>query len=160
MHIRAVYSLVALLFVSACGGMGLQGNEADPKQAEFEQKVQAAVRGILRDPASAQFSNVNAFPDSYAACGKVNSKNGFGGYAGEESFAYSLGRAATESSDTALWMSLSNACQAAMREDGLKRLENAKRIVKETEMSDDERNKQLNDLDKEIADAKASIGNN
>lgn len=89
----------------------------------------------------------------------MNSKNGFGGYAGEESFAYSFGTAATESSDTALWMKLSNACQSAMNEDSFKRYDNAKRIVNETEMSDEERNKQLRDIDKEVQDLKASIGN-
>lgn len=158
MQIKPLYSVFALLLVSACGGMGVQADEVDPKQAEFEQKVQDAVRAILRDPASAQFSDMKAYPDANAACGKVNAKNAFGGYAGEESFAYSFSQAATESSDPDLWMKLSNACQAAMNDDSFKHLENAKRIVNESEMSDEERNKQLRELDKEVTDLKARIG--
>lgn len=158
MQIKAVYSVLALLLVSACGGMGAQADEVDPKQAEFEQKVQNAVRAILRDPASAQFSDMKAYPDANAACGKVNAKNAFGGYAGEESFAYSFSQAATESSDPDLWMKLSNACRAAMNDDSFKRLENAKRIVNESEMSDEERSNQLREIDKEVIDLKARIG--
>jgi hypothetical protein len=159
MQIRAIYPALALLFASACGSMGAQGDEVDPKQAEFEQKVQHAVRAILRDPASAQFSDVKAYPEANAACGKVNAKNAFGGYAGEESFAYSLGDAATESSDASLWMKLSNACQAAMNGDSFKRYENAKQIVNETEMSEDERAKQLKAIDKEVQQLKYSLSN-
>jgi len=160
MQIKALYSVFALLLVSACGSIGAQADEVDPKQAEFEQKVQDAVRAILRDPASAQFSEMKAYPDANAACGKVNAKNAFGGYAGEESFAYSFSQAATESSDPDLWMKLSNACQAAMNADTLKRYENTKRIVNETEMSEDERAKQIREIDRDVQHLKDTIGNN
>lgn len=51
-----------------------------------------AVKGLLRDPQSAQFSRMlpcfsKVYPkQAIGAWGAVNSKNGFGGYAGEESF--------------------------------------------------------------------------
>jgi hypothetical protein len=46
------------------------------------------VRKTLRDPGSAQFSNVyvNRRGTLAAVCGSVNSKNGFGGYGGEKQF--------------------------------------------------------------------------
>jgi hypothetical protein len=44
-----------------------------------------AIKSRLRDPESAQFGRVWAGGDSqFVACGKVNAKNGFGGYTGEE----------------------------------------------------------------------------
>lgn len=45
---------------------------------------EAPVKRELRDPQSAQFSDVTVNVES--ACGFVNSKNGFGGYAGRQPF--------------------------------------------------------------------------
>lgn len=50
----------------------------------FEIDYQTAVKQHLRDPQSAQFSDVTANAES--ACGFVNSKNGYGGYAGRQPF--------------------------------------------------------------------------
>lgn len=47
---------------------------------DYETPVKAA----LRDPASAQFSDVEV--EGKIACGFVNSRNGFGGYAGQVPF--------------------------------------------------------------------------
>ncbi len=49
-------------------------------QVDYE----AAVKRELRDPDSAQFSDVVVNVES--ACGFVNSKNGYGGYAGRQPF--------------------------------------------------------------------------
>lgn len=45
---------------------------------------ESAVKRELRDPESAQFSDVAVNVES--ACGFVNSKNGYGGYAGKQPF--------------------------------------------------------------------------
>jgi hypothetical protein len=57
--------------------------------------VEAEVRARLRDPASAVFGDMYAVGDrkiagqySGAVCGDVNSRNGFGGYAGKSNFIY------------------------------------------------------------------------
>ena len=53
----------------------------------------------LKDPESAEYSDVEAFQlsgDNFAFCGKVNAKNGFGGYTGSERFIASPGLGLTE----------------------------------------------------------------
>lgn len=45
---------------------------------------ETAVKSELRDPGSAEFSDVTV--NGQSACGFVNSKNGFGGYAGAQPF--------------------------------------------------------------------------
>lgn len=45
---------------------------------------EAPVKALLRDPESAQFSDVAIGPES--VCGFVNSRNGYGGYAGRQPF--------------------------------------------------------------------------
>ena len=44
-----------------------------------------SVKEILKDPDSAKFSNVRK-TSQYTVCGKVNSRNGFGAYAGNKRF--------------------------------------------------------------------------
>jgi hypothetical protein len=89
---------------------------ADPKQdqatkeaeeiqqaiQEFQPSAEAAMRNVLRDPGSAQYSNVSAvkYRSVYVFCGFVNAKNGFGGYTGYERFIATLGLAATEDNDS------------------------------------------------------------
>jgi hypothetical protein len=59
-----------------------------------------AVRELLRDPVSANFrEDVNVlgevYPEQGVVCGSVNSKNGFGGYSGDEPYVYVRGEGAT-----------------------------------------------------------------
>lgn len=51
----------------------------------------AQVSARLKDPASARFSNVHYYDGGpvEVVCGSVNSKNGFGGYTGDQTFIYS-----------------------------------------------------------------------
>lgn len=63
--------LVIGLAVSGCN---------NPAAYDYE----TAVKNQLRDPESAQFSDVTANIES--ACGFVNSKNGYGGYSGKKPF--------------------------------------------------------------------------
>jgi hypothetical protein len=52
--------------------------------------AQVAVKATLRDPGSAQFLDLTSFgiASNRAVCGKVNAKNGFGGYSGFVPFVY------------------------------------------------------------------------
>lgn len=64
---------------------------ARPMTLSEQKAVEAAVKAKLKDPASARFKHpkVNV-PTGYAGifyCGYVNSKNSYGGYAGDAEFA-------------------------------------------------------------------------
>lgn len=62
-----------------------QSREANAKSAAIR-----GAREALKDPESAQFRNVVAYPKTgggYSVCGEVNARNGFGGYGGFERFA-------------------------------------------------------------------------
>lgn len=52
-------------------------------------KKRAAVLGALRDPGSAQFANEKLANGGYFVCGRVNAKNGMGGYTGFQRYASS-----------------------------------------------------------------------
>ncbi|MGV7119597.1 hypothetical protein [Sphingopyxis sp. 550A] len=65
------WAMVALAILSGCSG---------PANFDYE----SPVKRQLRDPTSAQFSDVTVNIES--ACGFVNSKNGFGGYSGTVPF--------------------------------------------------------------------------
>lgn len=58
--------------------------QTDPAVATAQVKV----RELLRDPESARFRNISRYGD--VVCGQVNSKNGFGGYAGFSDFSYEI----------------------------------------------------------------------
>ena len=51
-----------------------------------------AVKTSLRDPYSAQFSNVEEIKKTGVVCGEVNSKNSFGAFTGAKTFVYDQGR--------------------------------------------------------------------
>lgn len=46
----------------------------------------AAVKGMLKDPESAQFSGLWVGPEGKYVCGEVNAKNAMGGYVGKQAF--------------------------------------------------------------------------
>jgi hypothetical protein len=58
--------------------------------AEFKLDAQMAIKGQLRDPDSAEFSDfqLGEWNGQKAVCGSVNAKNGHGGYSGFHSFVY------------------------------------------------------------------------
>lgn len=78
----------ALMLVTACG------NEDDIEYAggrsalSIEADAQSAVSQKLRDPDSAEFSNLRVSTKGGAdvVCGEVNSRNGFGGMGGKQQF--------------------------------------------------------------------------
>jgi hypothetical protein len=65
--------------------------------------AKAAVRDILKDPASAQFRNVYV-QKTGVTCGQVNAKNAFGGYVGFRGFAVDQeGRAVIDGEEDGGW---------------------------------------------------------
>jgi hypothetical protein len=65
--------------------------------SQFESDVQKAVAYGMKDPASAQFRDVDYYPDAKLACGEVNGNNSYGGKAGFGGFAYDNGYVVFES---------------------------------------------------------------
>ncbi|HXA23289.1 MAG TPA: hypothetical protein VNW90_13430 [Acetobacteraceae bacterium] len=51
--------------------------------------AEESIRAMLKDPDSADFEHVDTYrtaKGAYVACGRVNAKNGFGGYNGYQRF--------------------------------------------------------------------------
>ncbi|GEM71004.1 hypothetical protein SAQ01S_07700 [Sphingomonas aquatilis NBRC 16722] len=60
---------------------------------DLRARMEEAVKGHLKDPESAQFSDVSYYSERNLACGMVNAKNSLGGYTGPKAFAYIEGDA-------------------------------------------------------------------
>ncbi|TDB44104.1 MULTISPECIES: hypothetical protein [Photorhabdus] len=88
------------LFVICAGLVMLTG--CSPTEGDAISKAKQSVQDNLKDPNSAEFSDVIFYPDAIHAddviqgyvCGLVNAKNSLGGYSGNKRFAVrvSLGR--------------------------------------------------------------------
>ncbi len=74
---------------------GVGGCERVPGTAEYELKGRAeqSVRAHLKDPESAQFTDMKYYRQASLVCGKVNARNGFGGYTGPKEFTFTAGAA-------------------------------------------------------------------
>lgn len=98
-----------LLVASACFALAACNQLSQYKAAED------AVKQKLRDPESARFSGESKCGGSEIVLGRVNSKNGFGGYAGDERFV-SDGTTAALISDVSSdeFVNLMNRCTAAV----------------------------------------------
>jgi hypothetical protein len=86
-------ALVMVVLIGLSGCVSISGSEPVRLSATDIFRVEEVVKTKLRDPGSAQFSKVSAqkrvFSDGRTdtvICGLVNSKNGFGGYAGATAF--------------------------------------------------------------------------
>lgn len=73
----AVGAAAAAVALTGCGG-------PSSDDAEKIEQVKSAVLEQLKDPESAQFSNVRVVGG--LVCGEVNAKNSFGGYVGKRKF--------------------------------------------------------------------------
>lgn len=74
------------------------GGEALKREA-LEREAAAAIRGILKDPDSAQFKDflcVDINKGNFECTVMVNAKNGFGGYNGFEKYYYNQPRRQAE----------------------------------------------------------------
>ena len=107
--------MLAVVAMSTTVGFGLAGcdgrsdSTAPPvvteqdKIAAFEVPAQAKMKESLRDPDSVKYKDVHAYrlvaggESGYIFCGRVNAKNGFGGYGGYERFVASGGMIGLES---------------------------------------------------------------
>jgi hypothetical protein len=91
---RTSITILALL-LAGCGETAMTGRSTAPRtpvqlSAAEAKAVEAAVAREMRDPESARFDGIKAgkTPEGdIVACGWVNARNGFGGYAGREPFA-------------------------------------------------------------------------
>lgn len=83
----AVALICACIAVSACGQQD-QENSPETIDSMVEVGAKDVIRSKLRDPDSAVFTefHVSRKSGSPIACGKVNSKNGFGGMTGAQQF--------------------------------------------------------------------------
>ncbi len=75
-------------FVTAVvvGVFAVSSAVAAPPAGSLKAAIEKEVKSKLRDPASARFEHLD-FKGGDIYCGYVNSKNGFGGYAGRKMFA-------------------------------------------------------------------------
>lgn len=86
MNRKIAWGVGTLVAAGLLGGAGFWYAYQTP-----EARVKNAVRYKLRDPASAQFESLRAADDTgYFWCGRVNSRNGFGGMTGFVSFMVDL----------------------------------------------------------------------
>lgn len=68
-----------------------------PVTPQLEAATIQQVKGSLKDPDSAKFSDIQAYgrasdPESIDVCGKVNAKNSYGGYGGAAWFVVTRGK--------------------------------------------------------------------
>lgn len=91
--IKLEHSTSLLLAITlALGACGERANYSSttparppPSKTEVNTEMSKdAVRKVLRDPSSAEFSDIVC--GDIQCMGKVNSKNGFGGYSGKKTF--------------------------------------------------------------------------
>lgn len=127
-------------------------------KAAFETKVQDAVKRILRDPESARFGEAGGyFPDDETACGEVNAKNAFGGYTGDDHFAYDHGRVELMSDDLNAWMVLSKKCTVSAQKNTLIILKGLRETITSKTYPADRREKELPKLNRQIEEAEKAV---
>lgn len=108
--------IIAVLMVNV-GCSTEPGTDADVLAA------QEKVRELLRDPESARFKNISRHGD--VVCGEVNSRNGFGGYAGFADFSYeiSTGEARVDDMDEGFAVPLAKStCDLARTKEELREI--------------------------------------
>lgn len=74
---EAATALIALVLLGGCSS-----------EADSVERVKEAVRAQLKDPYSAQFTDIKTLdtPTGITVCGEVNAKNSFGAYSGSVKF--------------------------------------------------------------------------
>lgn len=87
-QLKCIIALALVLASSGCGDGDSGRNSDSTIEAMVEVGARDAVKAKLRDPDSAIFSDVfvSRRSGSPIACGKVNSRNGFGGMTGAQRF--------------------------------------------------------------------------
>src|SRR4051812_25042313 len=97
-HLAGMAVALALAGCSSPDPAQEAANNESTKVAQYQVAAKDAMKAMLKDPDSAKYEDVRAVPlaGGYAFCGKVNSKNGFGGYTGYQRFVAGPTMAATE----------------------------------------------------------------
>lgn len=92
---------IGVAVIGAGAWFALRGPSQESKDQAFLTEQQESVRRTLKDPQSAQFSEVyiSRIAGTPSACGYVNAKNSFGGYVGRRRFMAENGRVFVEDSD-------------------------------------------------------------
>lgn len=90
---RIVLLALSSVALSSCGDGSSSASSSEPSETEMMSRYQVMskdkLKESLRDPSSAKYEDVAAHRVSsggFVFCGKVNAKNGFGGYTGFERF--------------------------------------------------------------------------
>lgn len=100
-----------IILAALSSAISLHGCTAEPSKEDIlKSAAERAIRSVLRDSDSAKFSGWKIYPEANVACGKVNARNGFGGYSGTQDFAYRNGNVFLRDEDTQAWASASMAC--------------------------------------------------
>lgn len=83
-------AFLACLALAGCGSPEPM-SKAEEAELVLRSTYEREVKALLKDPESAQFTDVTFHQGGPVPviCGKVNSKNGFGGYGGPQGFVYS-----------------------------------------------------------------------
>lgn len=117
-------AILVLFLVVWAAGIGQEKKAESQYDKTFMMEVEAknAVRAILKDPNSAKFSGWKFNIGAGVACGRVNSKNSFGGYAGNSAFIVRSGVALLEENvPVGDRSSVFAGCGAASERDNLSR---------------------------------------
>lgn len=82
----AVWAIFIAVILAIWGATMLTDGPWGDDTAEKEEAAIANVKALLKDPYSAQFSNVHRCGDSPIFTGNVNAKNSFGAFTGDKTF--------------------------------------------------------------------------
>lgn len=90
---RIVLLALSAVALSSCGDGNSSAASSEPSETEMMSRYQVMAKDkleeSLRDPGSAKYEDVAAYRVSsggFVFCGRINAKNGFGGYTGFERF--------------------------------------------------------------------------
>src|SRR3546814_10381931 len=104
------------IFISAALALsGCADPTPDPK-AGLIARARIAVAAELKDPDSAKFRNLLAYPDKNLVCGEINGKNSFGAYSGFIDFYYDNGFAMIADHDSIFRSRLDELCMGRSEE--------------------------------------------
>lgn len=160
-HIERLVIGITALTLAACDMPAPPPSAEDlenAKKVAFQTKVHDAVKRTLRDPESARFGEAGGyFPDDETACGEVNAKNAFGGYAGEDHFGYDHGRVELMSDDSSAWMALSKKCAVSAQKNTLVILKGLRETITSKTYPADRREKELPKLNRQIEEAEKAL---
>lgn len=86
-HINVLIAVAGIVLVVGAGlyGFAIRANINQPA-AELEARAKTTIVADLRDPSSAEFSDIQV--GKHCVTGRINAKNSFGGYVGYRNFYY------------------------------------------------------------------------